>query len=61
VCCVITLSDEDGAFVDNNGSPCFIVRVNFNGTMFGSFSQWVVFDFSTQPVLVRKLSVEVGI
>lgn len=46
--------------VDDNGSPCFIVRVNFNGTMFGSFSQWVVFDFGTQPVLVRKLSVEVG-
>ena len=46
--------------VDVSGSPCYIVGVNFNGTMFGSFSQWVVFDFGTHPVLVRKLSVEVG-
>ena len=46
--------------VDNTGNPCYIVRVNFNGTMFGSFSQWVVFDFGNQPYLVRKLAVEVG-
>ncbi|XP_022318175.2 3'-5' exoribonuclease HELZ2-like isoform X3 [Crassostrea virginica] len=36
------------------------VEVQFTGTMFGSFNQWVVFDFGTLPVLVRKLYVEVG-
>ena len=36
------------------------VEVQFTGNMFGSFNQWVVFDFGTLPVLVRKLYVEVG-
>ncbi|XP_076439727.1 3'-5' exoribonuclease HELZ2-like isoform X2 [Babylonia areolata] len=36
------------------------VKVHFTGGMFGSYSQWVVFDFGTKPVLVRKLNVELG-
>ena len=28
--------------------------------MFGSFMQWIVFDFGKRPVLVRKLNVELG-
>ncbi|XP_061191305.1 helicase with zinc finger domain 2-like [Saccostrea echinata] len=36
------------------------VEVQFTGNMFGSFNQWVIFDFGTLPVLVRKLYVEVG-
>lgn len=36
------------------------MEVHFTGNMFGSFNQWVIFDFGTQPVLVRKLYVEVG-
>ena len=30
------------------------------GGIFGSFSQWVVFDFGTRPVVVRKLNMELG-
>lgn len=40
--------------------PCYRVQVKFTAAMFGSFSQWVIFDFGCEPVLVRKLSVEVG-
>lgn len=36
------------------------VQVAFVGGMFGSFSQWVVFDFGQRPVLVRKVNVELG-
>ena len=46
--------------VDIKGKPIYRVHVQFTGTMFGSFSQWVIFDFGTMPVLVKKLSVEVG-
>ncbi|XP_041367136.1 probable helicase with zinc finger domain [Gigantopelta aegis] len=46
--------------VDNHGNDCYRVIIQFTGRMFGSFSQWVIFDFGTYPVLVRKLSVEVG-
>ncbi|OWF53235.1 helicase with zinc finger domain 2-like [Mizuhopecten yessoensis] len=42
------------------GEPCYRVQVKFTAAMFGSFSQWVIFDFGREPVLVRKLSVEVG-
>ena len=28
--------------------------------MFGSFQQWVIFDFGEEPVLCRKITVEVG-
>ncbi|XP_041364208.1 uncharacterized protein LOC121379626 [Gigantopelta aegis] len=46
--------------VDNHGNDCYRVIIQFTGRMFGSFSQWVIFDFGTYPVLVHKLSVEVG-
>jgi hypothetical protein len=36
------------------------VEVSFTGGMFGSFSQWIVFDFGQRPVLVRKVNVELG-
>ena len=36
------------------------LKVKFKAGMFGSFSQWVVFDFGFQPVLVCKVNVEVG-
>lgn len=43
------------------GDGChYKVQVKFTAAMFGSFSQWVIFDFGLEPVLVRKLSVEVG-
>lgn len=46
--------------VDSSGHPCYKVDVHFTGGMFGSFNQWVVFDFGKQPVLLRKLNVELG-
>lgn len=36
------------------------MQVNFTAGMFGSFSQWVIFDFGIRPVLVRKLAIEIG-
>ncbi|XP_048248196.1 helicase with zinc finger domain 2-like isoform X1 [Haliotis rufescens] len=46
--------------VDAKGMACYRVDIKFTGGMFGSFSQWVIFDFGSEPVLVRKMSVEVG-
>ncbi|CAG5132928.1 unnamed protein product, partial [Candidula unifasciata] len=46
--------------VDDQGDACYKVNVCFSGGMFGSFSQWVVFDFGERPVLVKKLAVEIG-
>ncbi|BFZ02836.1 hypothetical protein BsWGS_05875 [Bradybaena similaris] len=46
--------------IDDNGDACYKVNVCFSGGMFGSFSQWVVFDFGERPVLVKKLAVEIG-
>ncbi|XP_046550029.1 LOW QUALITY PROTEIN: helicase with zinc finger domain 2-like [Haliotis rubra] len=45
---------------DAKGMACYRVDIKFTGGMFGSFSQWVIFDFGSAPVLVRKMSVEVG-
>lgn len=45
---------------DSRGQACYKVNVHFTGGMFGSFSQWVVFDFGSRPVLVKKLAVEIG-
>ena len=53
-------SGEQFEDVDDNGYPCYRVNVQFSGGMFGSFSQWVAFDFGTKPVLLRKLNVELG-
>jgi len=36
------------------------VQVNFTGGLFGVFTQTVVFDFGSRPVLARKLKVELG-
>ncbi|KAK7471580.1 hypothetical protein BaRGS_00035778, partial [Batillaria attramentaria] len=53
-------SGEQFEDVDARGHPCYTVNVQFSGGMFGSFSQWVAFDFGTKPVLLRKLNVELG-
>ncbi|XP_013417543.1 helicase with zinc finger domain 2 isoform X2 [Lingula anatina] len=53
----------DGEFFeeeDEKGQLSYRVEVHFTGGMFGSFSQWVVFDFGVKPALYRKLQVEVG-
>ncbi|XP_012934940.1 helicase with zinc finger domain 2 isoform X2 [Aplysia californica] len=42
------------------GAAVYKIEVHFTAGMFGSFSQWVVFDFGQRPVLVRKLAVEIG-
>ncbi|KAM6163902.1 3'-5' exoribonuclease HELZ2 [Rhynchocyon petersi] len=43
------------------GSPAdFQVEVNVQGTSFGTFEQWVVFDFGRRPVLLQKLRLHVG-
>ncbi|XP_033628979.1 uncharacterized protein LOC117291425 isoform X1 [Asterias rubens] len=36
------------------------VSVIFHSRMLGSFNQWVLFDFGSEPVLVRKLEAHVG-
>ncbi|GFR93377.1 helicase with zinc finger domain 2, partial [Elysia marginata] len=46
--------------IDDEDKACYKVNVHFSGSMFGSFTQWVVFDFGSRPVLVKKLSVEIG-
>ncbi|XP_070186287.1 3'-5' exoribonuclease HELZ2-like isoform X2 [Littorina saxatilis] len=46
--------------VDEQGRPCYRVNVHFQGGMFGSFNQWVAFDFGKKPVLLRKMNVELG-
>ena len=38
----------------------YCVKVNFNGGLFGVFTQTVVFDFNSRPVIIRKLKVELG-
>ena len=46
--------------VDDEGAVYYEVEVYFTGGMFGSFMQWVAFDFGKRPVLVQKLNVELG-
>lgn len=43
------------------GDQVYNVAVRFRGGLFGSFKQWVVFDFGQRPVLVQKLSVDLGL
>lgn len=45
---------------DDKGTSFYEVVVYFTGGMFGSFMQWVAFDFGRQPVLVQKINVELG-
>ena len=42
------------------GQRLYRVRLQFAGGMFGSFQQWVIFDFGSEPVLCKKVTVEVG-
>lgn len=42
------------------GDCVYEVKVCFKGGIYGSFSQSVVFDFGRRPLLVRKISVELG-
>ncbi|XP_052765877.1 helicase with zinc finger domain 2-like isoform X2 [Mya arenaria] len=45
---------------DNDGKLQYKIPLKFTGGMFGSFEQWIVFDFGSEPVLCRKISVEIG-
>ncbi|XP_007952888.2 helicase with zinc finger domain 2 [Orycteropus afer afer] len=38
----------------------FQVRVCVQGASFGTFEQWVVFDFGRRPALLRKLGLQLG-
>ncbi|XP_023598365.1 LOW QUALITY PROTEIN: helicase with zinc finger domain 2 [Trichechus manatus latirostris] len=43
------------------GSPAhFQVAVHVQGASFGTFEQWVVFDFGRRPALLRKLGLRLG-
>lgn len=46
--------------VDFQGQTIYCVKLKFTGGMFGSFQQWILFDFGSEPVLCRKVTVEVG-
>jgi len=39
----------------------YTVSVQFTGGIYGSFSQWITFDFGQRPVLFKKLLVELGL
>ena len=45
---------------DTDRSRRYHVEVSFTGGIFGSFTQWVIFDLGNRPVLVRKVNVELG-
>jgi len=45
---------------DHEGKMQYQVQLKFTGGMFGSFEQWIVFDFGSEPVLCRKVNVEIG-
>uniref|UniRef100_A0ABM0MGU2 Helicase with zinc finger domain 2-like n=1 Tax=Saccoglossus kowalevskii TaxID=10224 RepID=A0ABM0MGU2_SACKO len=45
-------------FITENGD--YIITVSFQSTTYGSFHQWVVFDFGSEPVLVQKITAHVG-
>jgi len=56
-----TIQIAEGDTFRTSQDPCeYDVCVQFIGGIFGSFMQWVVFDFGEKPVLVRKLGVELG-
>ena len=52
---------ESFSATDDDGNAVYHVTVQFVGGMFGSFMQWVAFDFGTRPVLVKKLNVKLGV
>ncbi|XP_063060760.1 3'-5' exoribonuclease HELZ2-like [Engraulis encrasicolus] len=41
--------------------PTYEINVSFEAFHPGVFEQWLVFDFDTRPVLLRKLQVKVGV
>lgn len=51
---------EGKQFVSESKRDMYEVSVLFKGNMFGTFSQWVVFDFGSRPVIVQKLTVHAG-
>ena len=63
------VTDDSGQMIQIAQADAFLVgkdpyeyniSIIFTGGIFGSFMQWVVFDFGEKPVLVRKLGVELG-
>ncbi|XP_022107369.1 uncharacterized protein LOC110988307 isoform X2 [Acanthaster planci] len=44
----------------SDGSDTYRVQVVFSSETLGTFNQWVVFNFGSEPVLIRKLQVNVG-
>ena len=38
----------------------YTVKVYFQTRTYGSFSQWVAFDFGERPVIIKKLHVDVS-
>lgn len=58
--CQVSDGDSFKIGTTDSGHHVYQVTVQFVGGMFGSFSQWVVLDFGSDPVLVRKMNVEVG-
>jgi hypothetical protein len=59
--CQIAQGDMFCHNVSHNGKPLYEVQLNFVGGMFGSFMQWILFDFGPNyPVVCRKVTVEIG-
>lgn len=50
----------DGYEFFNEDISNYEVTVRFTGGLFGSFRQWVVFDFGQRPKLVQKLTIDLG-
>ncbi|XP_032805667.2 3'-5' exoribonuclease HELZ2 [Petromyzon marinus] len=51
----VSLNPQDG----DKASHHAIVQVSFKATRYGSYQQWLVFDFGSEPVLKKELHVEV--
>ncbi|XP_022079225.1 LOW QUALITY PROTEIN: helicase with zinc finger domain 2-like [Acanthaster planci] len=49
-----------GTRISEGDGETYHIDVLFHSRMLGSFSQWVLFDFGSEPVLVRKLEIHVG-
>lgn len=47
-------------FLDPDDDKVYLVKLQFNGRQFGTFSQIISFDFGTRPVLYSKVLVELG-
>ncbi|XP_038048815.1 helicase with zinc finger domain 2-like [Patiria miniata] len=49
-----------GNRITEGDGETYHIDVLFHSRMLGSFNQWVLFDFGSEPVLVRKLEIHVG-